>query len=459
MADFAGLLGQETYSKKDPRSLSQVLEDAIRRHHETIDTEQAGYNLGQQKQLSDLVNPIRDSALRSVQPGSDNVPPWMGGQAAQVPPQMQVAQASQNLPPSLQAGETAIRTPPPQFGVQQDNSEPYEAALSEAAKIREERAQFEAERTSTQAAVAVQSSPVIKAMMEAKDANLTAREGQAGQKAQLAIVGKVNDLIPKLNSIMTPSNPAKGWNPMTGEKGTALAKASSLIPAYLLDNPKVKDWLAFQRAEQQQTVFNPAGAGGVQMRDLNSLRSQSIGDSKTYQVARDALNAAEAEYTNYLKDPNSKTNRVDQQGIIDKYTMISLGKSPTEAQIELAQQFPGIQNWLDLTSGRLKTGQIIPKEATDEMMRNMRGTVINYGNTLKQKNERQVEEAELGGIDPRRVITVPNQAITQDSTRFDNANRSNSQTKIKVIANKSEYDALPSGATYIGPSGHKAKKP
>jgi len=384
---FANLLDPDTYARRDKRTLSDLLDAQLNRERDVAASNAATRGSDIHNDEGDLLlqqhKAMQPEAMREI--NTEVLPPPLAGA-----PQ-------QNIPPNLAQQPQAAQ-------------DPYSAQQS----LMDEKAQ-QLDWQKTHPAL-MASNSIISDMQKQKESNLAARTELSGGQLAIQKNREWGALKPQLDRIMQA--PAGGWDPLKGTKGIALDKAISQIPAYLLDHPGVKQWIADKKSEQQNTVFNPAMS---QMRDIPSLRTQSTAFAKTYQTAKDALNAAEAEYANYLKDPTSPTNRVDQQGIIDKYTMVSLGKSPTEAQIELAQQFPGIESWFDLASGRLKTGQIIPKAATDEMMRNMRGTVINYGSNLKQKNAVTAQAADLGGIDPRRVVAMPDEAITADSTRFANA--------------------------------------
>lgn len=266
----------------------------------------------------------------------------------------------------------------------------------------------------------------------------------------------VEELTPALAEISQAATLPGGTKEEARQKAAALSAVVSKYPL-IAGDPRFKEAMQAASPKNTDIIFNPAGMAGNEIKDINSLRLMSKEDAKNYKFAKDALNTAETEYENYSKDPGAPGSRVDQQGIIDKYVMISIGKPATEAQFELAQQFPGLENLLDRTTGKLSVGSIVPKPIIDEMMKNMRHSLIRIGGNLKQQNATRKQAAELGGVDPARVLFTPDDIIDSDSTAI--ANRAAPGETAKRISSQAEFDALPSGAEYISAkTGKKGRK-
>lgn len=223
-------------------------------------------------------------------------------------------------------------------------------------------------------------------------------------------------LKPKLDQLMTPG--PKGWNPLSGEKATAFSKALAAIPAYLMSNPHVKEWLSTAKGEQQNTVFNPFNQQRIEQTDIGQLRAQSAKAAKGYTDTRQVMSTVEPEYLSYKKDPTGPGAKFMQQSLLDKFVQMSLNKSPTEAQYEIAQSFPGLKTVIDKETGHLMWGQIVTEQAVDAIVDLMRKAGIERGSQLKDLNDVITQQAEAGGVDPSRIGMIPNNVVTSDSTKW-----------------------------------------
>jgi hypothetical protein len=428
------------------------------------------YELGQQQLEDSLNNPIRKlqaaAALAASQP--DNVPPQLKAQVAPeqqaqpvLPPSLNSVHANINPnlnPPAQPSLSASVNLPPMmQPQAQSDQKAPVtnDRYGAQEQAINQEQDLLDKKKVQVPLLAYNPSDPsaTAKNAFDIKQKLADEQTGINQKKFGLGVNRAWDQALPGINDFLQSQLGKNNGYLNEGDYNLILGKVESVVS----QNPSLakadgyKELTTMLEKAKPQPVFNPELS---KSRDIPSLRQRSTADAKTYQTSKDALNAAEAEYSNYIKDPNSSTNRVDQQGIIDKYTMVSLGKSPTEAQLQLAQAFPGIDNWFDLASGHLKTGQIIPKAAVDEMMRNMRGTVINYGQNLKTKNAVVENAAELGGIDPARVLNVPSSVVTADSTRFANAPGMAQQGQPKIGDTKQNSHGL---TVVYGPKGWALK--
>lgn len=443
-------------SPEDYNDLLEATSKLAQQNAQTSTIEQA---LKQKQFEEGLTNPIAaiqaQAALGAAQ-GSQNLPPQV---KAQLAPEQSPAPI---IPPGLadvHAGLNANLNPPANPPLQSSvNLPPMVSQAQGQPTIQDRYTPMEQNINQQQSLLDQKKSHIPITSFDPKDplsytenldkANQGIAEEQDkinGQKFQLGVNRAWDAALPGINDFYQSQLAKNGGRLNEGDYNQILGKIESAVT----QNPSLakadgyKDLTTLLEKQKPLPVFNPMMS---QARDIPSLRQRSNADAKTYQTSKDALNAAEAEYSNYLKDPNAPTNRVDQQGIIDKYTMVSLGKTPTEAQLQLAQAFPGIDNWFDLASGKLKTGQIVPQPAIDEMMRNMRGTTINYGKTLQQKNAVVKNAAALGGIDPGRVLNTPDDVIDADIQRFSTAPgmpNAKQNYSADVVAGAKAYQALP----------------
>lgn len=201
-----------------------------------------------------------------------------------------------------------------------------------------------------------------------------------------------------------------------GDYNEMLREMQATIPANLI--PTAKEYMAQADRQKPNQQFNPDYA--VSRRE-GGLRSTSNKESETYNKARDFQRQAEQTYDEYVKDPHGPGSRSLQSAILDKFVGVSIQKSPTEAQIALAKEWPGAKDAIDWATGKIRDNAIITPENTAAMMRAINLETTGLGSNLKGKNTIRSNAAELGGVDPGLILNYPNENITADSTRMANA--------------------------------------
>lgn len=224
-------------------------------------------------------------------------------------------------------------------------------------------------------------------------------------------------LRPQLDAIKAKALAAGGDLKKAGYNNLASALAAA-IPPELQHYPAVSDYLKEADKLKPDMQFNPAIGGQIQQRDINSLREMSKLAAKKYVDSRDIMTTVIPEYQEYKKDPTGPFAKQLQQSLLDKFVQMSINKSPTEAQYEISQAFPGLKTYIDQASGKLMFGQIVPEQTIDGIVKIMSRAGIERGQNLKTMNDNIEQQAILGGVDPARVHFIPNSVVSQDSTAW-----------------------------------------
>lgn len=277
---------------------------------------------------------------------------------------------------------------------------------------------------------------------------------------------KFDSMKGTLDKFMTP--PAKGWDPLKGEKANALSAAIRYMPSDVLKTKVAQDWIGNNSKEQQNAFINPLMGQAMMLRPEmsaeNRISSENQKQTGDYEVAKRGAVAFKADYDNYKKalaSGDKQAIKIAQQGMVDKYITTSTGKSTGDAQFKNFIDGQGVTNAMQNLGDKLMNGSMAPQKIFDAMNDITMSTAMKMNEKTKQANamtrtQVQKENKAHGfGIDAESLITHPENMLTQDSTAFAQPTAG----KAVKISTKAEFDKLPSGTTYIGPSGHTAVKP
>lgn len=236
----------------------------------------------------------------------------------------------------------------------------------------------------------------------------------------------------------------------TKNKGKTLLKADILQAALDADSTgSIFDDPAYQKTIEAHAT-QPATSG-----------SRLVGSYLTdFRHVKDAYEKVAQPYLAFEGVKNSKAygTGVGDQSMIDKLLIMETGKVPTEAQYaEMAKNW-GYADLLDKVSGKIKSGQKIPQATRDAMeseaRQQMKIAHDGYDESLKE----QADIMTAGGVAPEKVIRKGGY-YSQVEKMKPRWNEESPGTAVTRITTQAEFDSLPSGAHYIGPSGHLAVKP
>lgn len=339
---------------------------------------QREYDLAQAKELSDLVNPIRNAELRGMQP-SQNAQPAPQAPAMPAAPQPQGAptdvqqapQGANGLPYYISAAlkqqqpQAPANVQPDPYAGQQATLDERKAALADADKK----------------AMLYATVPVLAAVQKNRMANLAGREDLAKDQFGIAQNREWEAIKPTLDKIMTP--PVGGWDPLKGDKAEALARAQAAVPAHLQDLPKVKDWFAVAGKEPQNSMVM-AGVGG---RIGTSLMTDFRGERKEYEDKTNGYLNAEG----IVKASTFGKSRIGDISLLDQMARAETGSKPTEAQYHEFKDQPGILGKIGALHERVINGRLLNPEDVDAIMEELRSQQAirheNFASTVKTFNQ------------------------------------------------------------------------
>lgn len=260
-----------------------------------------------------------------------------------------------------------------------------------------------------------------------------------------------------LDKFMTPKDSSKGWDPLSGEKGMALQKASQYMPADVRAySVAAQKWMDDHTKEQQATVFNPAQGGYVDakmrlgtMQDWKPIRADYEKQSKAYVQAEGIINSAR-----FGKD------QIGDVSLLNQLAQAETNSKPTDAEYHQMENSPGPMGKIAQAYNKVKQGSLLTPEVVKSIMAEFRSQQqIRHEAYLSSIKEKQ-DEAKVNSVDP--ALITPGgifQQVEKLKSRWgDEAAGGPIKAAVK-ISTKAEFDKLPSGTTYIGPSGHTAVKP
>lgn len=251
--------------------------------------------------------------------------------------------------------------------------------------------------------------------------------------------------------------------------GSNMTKRDLLASKILADHPESpKAERYISSVVKPATLFNPAMGQAMLLRPEmsaeNRISSENQKQTGDYEVAKRGAVAFKADYDNYKKalaSGDKQAIKIAQQGMVDKYITTSTGKSTGDAQFKNFIDGQGVTNAMQNLGDKLMNGSMAPQKIFDAMNDITMSTAMKMNEKAKQANamtRTQVarENKSHGfGIDAESLITHPEDMLSQDSAAFSQP----AQKAAVKISSKAEFDKLPSGTTYIGPSGHTAVKP
>lgn len=247
---------------------------------------------------------------------------------------------------------------------------------------------------------------------------------------------------------VTPSS-ANSKNPITWEQAIAALPpgktnlAQNLFNDYKDAHPEITQLPKDQLDEISKSFVAPAQPnyatvltqgsgtdGQVNPVLASKLAPGIIGESKndaaTYAKTKGFLSQAEDTYADYLKNPDDPGVRANMSAILDKFVGVSIQKQPTQAQIELAQAFPGLKNIAPKIIGWLSTGNPIAPDVLGKMMTVMRTEASGLGDQLITQNNTRGTQLKKVGLD-ESFLNTPNSTVQADQAKW-KASNDNSAT-------------------------------
>lgn len=201
-----------------------------------------------------------------------------------------------------------------------------------------------------------------------------------------------------LDKIMTP--PPTGWDPLKGEKANALSRAIAYMPADVLKSKVAQDWISNNKAEQQNTVFNPAAG------DIAGSRKLSIYVSK-FDHAQDLYEKKATPLQNLIGTMNSPTwgTAAGDVSLINQLSLAEFGGyKPSEAEYKaFGKGFTPAQyaqKWLSLA----QTGNTLPEQVRNNMVKEVEEVSRKTHENFKRTMEEQAKRVKSAGVDPADVI-------------------------------------------------------
>lgn len=267
---------------------------------------------------------------------------------------------------------------------------------------------------------------------------------------------------PALQEITAVAEMRGGTREEARKKGAALSAVLSKYPAIASD-PRIKEAISTAMPRNPDLVFSPSsGANADRMKTQqvigleNQLRDEydkAATESQT--IARAGQDIAAALKTNNSLSIGTAISKFSK--IKDPTTGVLGGEADVTEKAAMGDAWNRIQGMAQKTLEGGATPETIRsfEDATRDLMRVQKAILVRV--QAKAKNRFQTYATrfpDLGlSID---AVMGSDDDRARDLSAFDAFPDSSGAKK---IASKAEFDALPSGTEYIGPSGKKARKP
>ena len=131
--------------------------------------------------------------------------------------------------------------------------------------------------------------------------------------------------------------------------------------------------------------------------------------------------------------------------------MLDPGSTVREGEFATAQNAAGVPTQVRNVYNRAKTGQMLAPEQRADFLNQSERIYSAQAESQSLLEEEYRRLADRAGYDPEDVV-IDYQGKLRDFSSAETA------TDTPMISNQAEYDALPSGATYIAPDGSRRIK-